>query len=97
MAESPHKRVRARITGRVQGVGFRYFTWSVGRNLGLAGFVRNEPDGAVLLEAEGSPAAIEQLLLQVRRGPAHARVDAVAVQELPSLGARGEFSVSGDG
>jgi acylphosphatase len=87
------RRIRARVTGKVQGVGFRYFTWSVGRNLGLAGFVRNEPDGAVVLEAEGSAAAIAQLLVQVGRGPAHARVEHTQVEELPLTGTRGAFEV----
>lgn len=87
------RRVRLRVTGRVQGVGFRYFTWRVGRNLGVVGTVRNEADGAVAIEAEGSSAAIEQLLLQVRRGPAHAQVADVVVEELEPHGRTGEFVV----
>lgn len=81
------------MTGRVQGVGFRYFTWSVGRNLDLVGFVRNEPDGAVLVEAEGAPDAVAQLLLQVQRGPANARVERTEIEELAPSGHTGEFEV----
>lgn len=77
----------------MQGVGFRYFAWSVGRNLGLAGHVRNDADGAVSLDAEGDAAAIEHLLLQVRRGPAHAEVARVDVEDLAPQGRAGDFVV----
>ncbi|HLU39982.1 MAG TPA: acylphosphatase [Planctomycetota bacterium] len=87
------RRIRARVTGRVQGVGFRYFTASAGRALGLAGFVRNEPDGSVVVEAEGPPGAIEQLLEHLRRGPGLARVAHVAVEDIPPVGDRGPFDV----
>lgn len=75
----------------MQGVGFRYFAWSVGRNLGVVGFVRNDPDGAVSLDAEGEPAAIEHLLAQVGRGPAHARVEGVELEDLVPRGDGVEF------
>lgn len=88
------RRVRLHVTGRVQGVGFRYFTLSVGRNLGVSGWVKNEPDGSVSVEAEGESAAIEQLLLQVRQGPAHARVEHVSVADLPPSGAGGGFEIA---
>lgn len=80
------RHVRVQVFGRVQGVGFRYFTQSVGRNLGLAGYVRNEPDGSVTAEAEGEAATVEQFLLQVGQGPAHAAVERVTVEELPCQG-----------
>ena len=76
-------RKRIRVGGRVQGVGFRYFTSSIGRNLGLVGQVRNEPDGAVSIDVEGDPAAVEQFLVQVRQGPALARVTTCEVEDLP--------------
>jgi acylphosphatase len=88
------RRIRARVSGHVQGVGFRYFAWSAGRNLDLAGFVRNEADGTVVLEAEGPAAAIDDLLRQVRRGPAHARVDDVAVEDLAPRAAGGGFELA---
>ncbi len=74
--------LRVRISGVVQGVGFRYFAWSIGRNLELCGWVRNERDGSVLCEVKGPPAAVEQFVVQVRSGPAHARVEACTLQEL---------------
>ena len=70
-------RVRLRVTGRVQGVGFRWFVREAGRRLGLAGTVRNEPDGAVMLEAAGPAEGIAELRRLVERGPDGAHVSAV--------------------
>lgn len=70
-------RVRLRITGLVQGVGFRWFVREHARRLGLAGWVRNEPDGAVLLEVEGAAELVGELQAAVQCGPAGARVDLV--------------------
>ena len=69
-----HERLSARVTGRVQGVNFRHFTRGQARALGLTGWVRNEPDGSVRLEAEGPRAALESLLDAVRQGPPAASV-----------------------
>ena len=73
-----HERLSARVTGRVQGVGFRYFTMGRARGLGLVGWVRNEHDGAVQIVAEGPRVALEQLLESVRSGPAGAHVAGVS-------------------
>lgn len=62
------------IRGRVQGVGFRYFVVRRAASLGLTGWVRNRPDGAVELEAEGAKPALEALVEAVGRGPTGARV-----------------------
>jgi len=71
------ERLSARITGRVQGVGFRNFTRMRARQLGVAGWVRNEQDGSVRLEAEGPRGALEELLDAVKEGPRMARVENV--------------------
>ncbi len=76
-------RRRIRVRGRVQGVGFRYFVASVGRNLDLLGSVRNEVDGDVSIEVQGEAPAVEQFLVHVRRGPALARVTECSVADLP--------------
>lgn len=65
------------IRGRVQGVGFRYFVLRRAESLGLAGWVRNRPDGAVEAEAEGPRTALERLIEAVGNGPSGARVVAV--------------------
>jgi acylphosphatase len=70
-------RIHLVVHGRVQGVGFRYFVTREARALGLAGTVRNRPDGTVEVEAEGGPGALTQLLEAVRRGPIGARVEHV--------------------
>ncbi|WP_263786169.1 acylphosphatase [Salinibacter grassmerensis] len=77
METETEKRVSARITGRVQGVGFRNFTQRRARRLGVTGWVRNEPDGSVRLEAEGPTDALESLVEAVHQGPRMARVQEV--------------------
>lgn len=72
-------RLSARITGRVQGVGFRNFTQMRARRLGVAGWVRNERDGSVRLEAEGTREALDTLVSAVEKGPRLARVNDVQV------------------
>ena len=63
------------VSGRVQGVGFRYFTEDRARLEGLNGYVRNLADGRVEIVAEGDREAVERFERAVRRGPAGARVD----------------------
>ncbi|MBI3791470.1 MAG: acylphosphatase [Gemmatimonadetes bacterium] len=77
MAELSAEEVRLRIEGRVQGVGFRWFVRERARRWGLAGWVRNLPDGAVELVARGAPQSIEGLRGDVRRGPEGAWVTGV--------------------
>ncbi len=68
------------ISGRVQGVGFRYFTQAVAGREGLHGWVRNTPDGRVEVQAEGEADAIERFDRALRHGPPGARVDEVEVE-----------------
>ena len=69
--------VRFHVSGRVQGVSFRYYTQQQARALGLAGYARNLPDGRVEVLAIGDDAALEQFALWLARGPALARVTEV--------------------
>jgi acylphosphatase len=69
--------VRAVIRGRVQGVSFRWYTREEAERLGVAGWVRNRPDGSVELWAEGAREAVEALLAWCHRGPPAARVSGV--------------------
>jgi acylphosphatase len=66
-----------RVAGKVQGVFYRASARAEAERLGLGGFVRNEPDGSVYAEAEGEKDALDRFLEWCRRGPPHARVDAV--------------------
>jgi acylphosphatase len=58
------------VSGRVQGVGFRYFTQDTARREGLSGVVRNLPDGRVEAVAEGDHASLERFEAALRHGPA---------------------------
>lgn len=71
------------VRGHVQGVGFRWFVRESARAAGLAGWVRNNPDGSVELMASGPAAALSALHEAVRVGPTGARV--TAVDELRSV------------
>ena len=70
-------RLEATARGRVQGVGFRYFVLRRGMELGLTGWVANEPDGSVRCIAEGTREDLEALLQSMELGPAGALVERV--------------------
>jgi acylphosphatase len=76
------RRVRAIVTGRVQGVAYRAWTVDEARAHGLTGWVRNRTDGAVELEAQGDALRVAALLAWCAHGPSAARVLDVAVEEL---------------
>ncbi len=76
-------RVRVVVRGRVQGVGFRYFTQCTARALNLAGWVRNRADGTVEAELEGSAGAVEAALDSLRLGPAGAEVKDMKIEKQP--------------
>ena len=67
------------MTGRVQGVGFRFFVKERARTFQLTGWVRNLPDGRVVCEVEGSRETVERFIDALRKGPPLSRVDHVAV------------------
>jgi acylphosphatase len=77
------------IGGRVQGVGFRWFTVEQADVEGLSGFVRNLPDGRVEAIVEGDAESVDRLERALRRGPRGARVDAFEVEPLEPAGYRG--------
>ena len=77
--------VRWLVSGRVQGVGFRYFVLSNARRIGLEGDVRNQRDGRVEVRARGAQAKLEGLLEEIRRGPSGSRVDGVDEQEIEAV------------
>lgn len=86
-------RKRIIVRGVVQGVGFRFFTSDLARRLGIAGFVRNLPDGGVEIEAEGEERQISALLSELRIGPPAAHVAAVDVDDIEENGGHEGFRV----
>jgi acylphosphatase len=87
-------RVRALVTGRVQGVWYRESCRREAELLGVTGWVRNRPDGRVEIEAEGPRPAVDELLAWARQGPPLARVETLALEDLAPVGAgAGRFRV----
>ena len=72
------------ISGRVQGVGYRYFACRAAEASGVAGTVRNLPDGTVEAVAEGDPAAVAAFRAELERGPRYGHVDRVAEEPVPA-------------
>lgn len=79
---------QVRITGRVQGVGFRYFTRQNAHNLGINGWVKNLRNGDVEALLEGTPGEVNEMVARLKTGPAAARVD--NVQEIERSDPSGE-------
>ncbi len=69
------------VSGRVQGVGFRWYCRGEALSLGVGGYVRNMPDGRVEAVFEGDPSAVRSLLEWCRTGPSSARVDRIEVED----------------
>lgn len=83
-----------RVAGRVQGVGFRWWTRSLATRLGLSGSVRNLPDGSVAVHARGAGAGLRQLQAELAEGPPGARVEAVEpIPFSPDGVTDGEFQI----
>jgi acylphosphatase len=81
------------ISGRVQGVGFRYFTEDTALREGVSGYVRNLPDGRVEAVVEGDVAAVARVEQALWNGPPGARVEQVDVEPMPPTGRASGFRV----
>ncbi|MBL8135255.1 MAG: acylphosphatase [Acidobacteria bacterium] len=81
------------VTGRVQGVGFRYFAADCARREGLHGTVRNLPDGRVEAVADGDLESLSRFEAALWRGPSRARVDDVVSEDLAPLGLADGFAI----
>lgn len=68
------------VFGRVQGVGFRFFTLQEAKQIGVTGYVKNREDGSVAVVAQGSEAQIQQLRLWLSKGPRTSQVERVIEQ-----------------
>lgn len=74
-------RVRIEVFGKVQGVGFRWFTRERARRWGLVGWVRNRRDGSVEIVTEGPASSIDGLIEMLRKGPPGASVTSIERSE----------------
>ncbi len=77
------------VTGRVQGVGFRWFAVELAESLGLSGWARNRSDGSVELEAEGTTDALDEFRRRLRTGNPAARVDGIDETPAAPTGEKG--------
>jgi acylphosphatase len=75
-------RKRVIVRGHVQGVGFRWAAQAEAETLGVAGYVRNLPDGTVQAELEGTESAVKRMLDWLHHGPQHADVHGVDITDL---------------
>jgi acylphosphatase len=87
------KRMHVYIAGHVQGVFFRAYTQETAQSFNLTGWVRNLSDGRVETVFEGSEAAVDAMLKWCKKGPPHAMVKEVHVQEEPATGEFREFQI----
>ncbi len=89
------ERLTARVSGRVQGVGFRYWTVRQASSLGLVGWVMNrDEENAVELVAEGEPVALDALERLLQRGPPGSRVENLQANRTPASGEFTRFQIS---
>ncbi len=80
------KHFNIHVAGKVQGVFYRASTRDKAIALNVKGFVRNEPDDSVYIEAEGSEVQLNELIAWCRRGPPHAEVSNLVVKESEVVG-----------
>jgi acylphosphatase len=76
------QRVRILVQGQVQGVGFRFFAQHAALSMRLTGYIKNCSDGSVALEAQGTEAAVEELVRVLEQGPRLAQVERLQVTPL---------------
>ena len=78
-------RYKIRVRGRVQGVGFRWSAVREANDHGITGYVKNQPDGSVYIEAEGSGEQLNAFVEWCRKGPGLSFVESVVADPLPPV------------
>ncbi len=81
------------VTGRVQGVGFRYNARQAAERLGLKGYARNLPDGSVAIEVEGSDTALRKFLEWCKQGSSNSQVNHLEVSTKSAVKGHRDFRV----
>ena len=92
--EEETKRMVSLVRGRVQGVAFRYHTALKANQLGLQGWVRNNKDGTVQVEAQGQENSLNDLIGYLHKGPVHAKVDEVQIKWIETKESSGKFRIA---
>lgn len=87
------KHLDIKIYGRVQNVSFRYYARDKARELGIKGFVRNELDNSVYIEAEADRNFLNKFLIWCRKGPRWAKVKDVEIQESEEIKGYEDFTI----
>ena len=86
-------RKAARAQGRVQGVGFRFFVQTEAKKCRVTGWVRNESDGSVTMEIQGTPEQLETLLSNIKRGNGFAKVVQLDSSDIDVVSGETQFSI----
>ena len=86
-------RLVVEVLGRVQGVGFRYFVRTAAMRLGVTGWVKNDKDGSVRVEAEGPSLRLNQLVEALQHGPSLAAVQDVRCHWQSATGDYSDFTI----
>jgi len=84
LKRSPVITIEIYVSGRVQGVGYQYFTLKTARSLNITGTVRNLPDGGVKIIAQGTRPQLDALITALKKGPTSARVKSISINETDS-------------
>ena len=92
MEKMSNQRLHARVSGRVQGVGFRYYVLTAASELGLVGWVRNRRDGSVEVVAEGELEVLRKLVKVLERGSRSSMVSEVKTELQEASGEFGNFN-----
>ena len=87
------KRVKLKVHGIVQGVGFRWFAKRRADRLGIVGYVKNLADGTVEIEAQGKPDTLNEFIETICKGPPLGMVSKVDVEELPPVNSYADFEI----
>jgi acylphosphatase len=87
------KHVKFIVTGRVQGVGFRYSTSRIAKELGLTGWVMNKLDGTVEIRVEGNRSALERFKQRIQEGNRFLKINNIEEEELYRLGEYKNFEI----
>jgi len=94
MTEKTKRAVNVRVSGRVQGVGFRAWTQGQAQALGLDGWVRNDPDGSVTALVIGGSLAVDEMVAALHIGPRWANVTNVEIEPAPAVNVPTGFHVT---